>query len=372
MLLASKGAFAHLVSDPASLPQPLSMKAPPIRKVWLAFAALLWTLALLALLWTWPPIGAKLALLLAAFAHLAWWRSRAAVEARRGLEAGAFKHSREGVIIADASGAIVMVNPAFSKITGYAEPEALGRNPRFLSSGLQEAAFYESMWETIAREGSWQGELWNRRRDGELYAESLSISRVDDPYGRPRHYVCVFSDITERKRAEGEIQRLAHYDPLTGLPNRALLLDRAAQALSLARRSQTPLVVMYLDLDHFKEVNDSMGHRVGDLLLIEVGKRLQSVVREHDTVSRQGGDEFVVILPGTTTEGAAHVAEKMRALLAEPFEIEGTSLRVSTSIGIAGFPGDGEDFDRLARAADSAMYRAKHSGRNRYCLAASA
>lgn len=193
------------------------------------------------------------------------------------------------MIIADADHNIVMVNPAFTTLTGYAESEVLGRNPRVLSSGMQDADFYRQMWETIERDGSWQGELWNRRRDGSLYAQSLSITRVVDDDGQVRNYVSIFSDITERRRAERQIQRLAHYDVLTGLPNRALLIDRAAQALSLARRSQAPLALMFLDLDHFKEINDSLGHRIGDLLLVAVAERLLSAVREHDTVSRQGG-----------------------------------------------------------------------------------
>lgn len=337
-----------------------------------AIAALLWLVALVCLLWTWPPLGAKVALLAAALAQLVWWRSlkgRYGPERERmRLAATVYAHSREGVIIADADHNIVMVNPAFTAITGFAEHEALGRNPRMLSSGMQDADFYADMWRAIERDGNWHGELWNRRRDGTLYAESLSITRVTDDDGQVRNYVSNFSDITERRRAEQEIHRLAHYDALTGLPNRALLIDRAAQALSLARRTEDPLALMFLDLDHFKEVNDTLGHRVGDLLLVAVAERLLSAVREHDTVSRQGGDEFVVILPGTPAEGAAHVAAKICELIARPFEIEEHALRVTTSIGIAMFPEHAADFDALARAADAAMYRAKREGRDRYCF----
>ncbi len=337
-----------------------------------ALAALLWAVALLCLLWTWPPLGAKFALLAAALAQLVWlqsvkWRNGPERERMR-LAATVYAHSREGVIIADADHNIVMVNPAFTAITGYAEAEALGRNPRMLSSGMQDAAFYSEMWETIERDGSWQGELWNRRRDGTLYAESLSITRVTDDDGQVRNYVSIFSDITERRRAEQQIHRLAHYDALTGLPNRALLVDRAAQALSLSRRTEDPLALMFLDLDHFKEINDTLGHRIGDLLLVAVAERLLSAVREHDTVSRQGGDEFVIILPGTPADGAAHVAAKICELIAQPFEVEQHSLRVTTSIGIAMFPEHAADFDALARTADAAMYRAKREGRNRYCF----
>lgn len=346
------------------------MKAGQASRFWQAGALLLWALALLCLLGSWPSIGAKIALLCAALAQFVALRAARHVDAGIRLEAEAFEHSREGVVITDGERNIVRVNPAFSAITGYSEAEVLGRNPRLLSSGLQDHGFYERMWDTIAHEGSWHGELWNRRRDGELYAESLSITRIDDADGRPQHYVSVFSDITERKRAEAEIQRLAHYDTLTGLPNRALLLDRALQALSLARRTGAPLALMFLDLDHFKTINDSFGHRVGDQLLIVAAQRLQSVMREHDTVSRQGGDEFVVILPGTAAEGAAAVADKLLRLMAEPFAIDGQGMQVGASIGIALFPSDGEDFDALARAADAAMYRAKHAGRNRWCFAA--
>ncbi|GMU43303.1 MAG: diguanylate cyclase [Xanthomonadales bacterium] len=335
-----------------------------------AVSALLWLLALVCLLWTWPPFGAKLALLLAAFAQLAWWQARRRGDRRMRLKAAAFEHSREGVLITDGARNIVMVNPAFAAITGYTETEVLGHNPRLLSSGRQGPEFYERMWQTIAREGSWHGELWNQRKNGELYAESVSITRIDDSDGEPLHYVSVFSDITSRKFAETEIQRLAHYDALTGLPNRALLTDRAQQALSLARRSQSTLALMFLDLDHFKHVNDSFGHRIGDLLLIAAAQRLQSAMREHDTVARQGGDEFVVILPDTDAEGAAVVADKLLRLMAEPFVVEGHELHVGASIGIAMFPRDGEDYDRLARAADGAMYRSKQAGRGRWSTAA--
>jgi diguanylate cyclase (GGDEF)-like protein/PAS domain S-box-containing protein len=264
---------------------------------------------------------------------------------------------------------MVMVNPAFTEITGYRPAEALGRNPHMLSAGLDDDSVYRDMWSAIEQEGSWHGELWNRRKDGSVYAEMLSITRVCDGNGQVQNYVSIFSDVTERRRIEEQVQWLAHFDSLTGLPNRALLSERADQALSLAQRVCGPLAVMFLDIDHFKAVNDSLGHRIGDLLLIEVAQRLQAAVREHDTVSRQGGDEFVIILPDTDAAGAAHVAEKIRCLIAEPMMLDSHPMSVSASIGIALFPQDAGDFDTLCRAADQAMYRAKQDGRNcyRYC-----
>jgi diguanylate cyclase (GGDEF)-like protein/PAS domain S-box-containing protein len=290
--------------------------------------------------------------------------ARAREESRLRLAEMVFERSREGIIIADRDRNIIKVNPAFTAITGYTEAEVLGRNPRLLSSGQHDESFYRDMWSTIESTGSWLGEVWNRRKDGSVYAEALSIARVCASDGQVQHYISIIRDITERKRAEEQIQRLAHHDPLTGLPNRALLADRASQALSLARRVDVPLALMYLDLDHFKGINDSLGHRVGDLLLIEVARRLLSAVREQDTVSRQGGDEFVLALPGTGVDGAAHVAEKVRDLIAEPMIIEGHVIAVSTSIGIAMFPNDADEFEALSRAADIAMYRAKREGRN--------
>ncbi len=290
--------------------------------------------------------------------------SRARDEAQLSLAEMVFEQSREGILIADRDRNIVKVNPAFTTITGYTEAEVIGRNPRLLSSGQHDADFYRDMWSEIETRGSWFGEVWNRRKDGTVYAEALSIARVNAADGRVQHYISIIRDITERKRVEEQIQRLAHHDSLTGLPNRALLADRARQALSLARRGASPLTLMFLDLDRFKEINDSLGHRVGDLLLIEVARRLLSAVREQDTVSRQGGDEFVLALPGTDADGAAHVAEKARDLIAEPMTIEGHVIRVTTSIGIAVFPNDADEFETLSRAADVAMYRAKREGRN--------
>ncbi len=287
-------------------------------------------------------------------------------EAQLRLAAQVFEQSGEGILITDAQLNIIMVNQAFTAITGYSEAEALGKTPRLLSSGRHEPEFFRVMWDDIRTQGRWQGEVWNRRKDGSLYPEQLSIIRVLDAQGEVIHYIGISSDITQHKEAQARIQRLAHFDPLTGLPNRALLNDRVNHDLSTAQRNQAPLAVLFVDLDHFKNVNDTLGHRVGDELLVAIAGRLKAVVRDVDTVSRQGGDEFILILPDTGADGAAHVAGKLLEAVAQPCQIEGFDLTVTLSIGIALYPGDGEDFEALSRSADAAMYRAKHDGRNTY------
>jgi len=287
-------------------------------------------------------------------------------EAQLRLAAQVFEQSGEGILITDAQLNIIMVNQAFTAITGYSEAEALGKSPRLLSSGRHEPEFFRVMWDDIRTQGRWQGEVWNRRKDGSLYPEQLSIIRVLDAQGEVIHYIGISSDITQHKEAQARIQRLAHFDPLTGLPNRALLNDRVNHDLSTAQRNHAPLAVLFVDLDHFKNVNDTLGHRVGDELLVAVAGRLKAVVRDVDTVSRQGGDEFILILPDTGADGAGHVAGKLLEAVAQPCQIEGFDLSVTLSIGIALYPGDGEDFEALSRSADAAMYRAKHDGRNTY------
>ena len=291
---------------------------------------------------------------------------RKRVEAQLGLAAKVFEQSGEGIMITDAQCNIVMVNQAFTAITGFSEAEVLGQNPRMQSSGHHDRAFYSAMWETLVTQGRWQGEIWNRRKDGSVYPEMLSIIRVLGAKGEVSHYIGITSDITQHKAAQERIQRLAHFDPLTGLPNRALLNDRVNHDLSTAQRHHTQLAVLFVDLDHFKNVNDTLGHRIGDELLVAIASRLKAAVRDVDTVSRQGGDEFILILPDTGAAGAAHVAGKLLEAVAQPCQIEGFDLSVTLSIGIALYPGDGEDFEALSRSADAAMYRAKHDGRNTY------
>lgn len=261
-----------------------------------------------------------------------------------------------------------MVNKAFTKITGYSEEEALGKNPRFLASGKHDGEFYRSMWDAISKNCSWQGELWNKRKDGTLYPQWLSIQCMRDAYGKLTHYIGLFVDMTERRKTEEQVQWLAHFDALTGLPNRTLLRDRSNLALSLAQRRNEPLALMFLDLDGFKNVNDSLGHNIGDELLKQFAIRLKGLVREQDTISRQGGDEFVLVLPNTDTGGATSIAEKLLAIAAEPYHIDPHELNLTASIGIAMFPADGADFETLSCSADTAMYRTKQNGRNNYCF----
>jgi len=282
------------------------------------------------------------------------------------LAAKVFEQSNEGIVITDALNNIIKVNPAFSAITGFSEADVLGRNPRMLGSGCHDAAFFHAMWDTLGTRGRWQGEIWNRHKDGSLYLLSMSLSQVNDASGRPIQYIASFSDITQRKEAESNILRMAHFDPLTGLPNRALLSDRASHAFWEANRNRESITLMFIDLDRFKNVNDSLGHRIGDRLLMEVADRMKQTLREQDTVSRVGGDEFVLVLPDTDVDGAAHLAQKLLSTLRLPFLIDEHELVIGASIGIALYPTDGTDFELLSKSADAAMYRAKQEGGNAF------
>ena len=285
------------------------------------------------------------------------------------IAATAFE-SQEGIFVTDAARVILRVNKAFSGITGYTEAEAVGRNPRLLSSGRHDAAFYAGMWGEIARTGAWQGEIWNRRKCGEVFPEWLTITAVRDDAGLTTHYVASFSDITSRKTAEGEIQSLAFYDPLTGLPNRRLLMDRLAQAMAERDPAALKGALLFVDLDNFKTLNDTLGHANGDLLLQQVAQRLVTCTREGDTVARLGGDEFVVLLDGlseSTAEAATQaevVAAKIIATLNQSYQLGSYVHRSTPSIGITLF-GDGqESIDEPLKRADMAMYQAKAAGRN--------
>ncbi|HSV28319.1 MAG TPA: EAL domain-containing protein, partial [Candidatus Omnitrophota bacterium] len=273
----------------------------------------------------------------------------------------------EGIVITDPNGIILSVNPAFTEITGYPAEEAVGQTPRLLKSDHHDDAFYSAMWAELKAKGQWKGELWNRRKSGDVFLEHQTISMVPGPDGRPVRYVAVFNDITELRRKDERIRHLAYHDPLTALPNRQLLNDRLEHALNMCRREGRQIAVMFLDLDRFKVINDTLGHDVGDNLLREVAKRLSGAVRAVDTVARLGGDEFVVLIEHPDSPRAvAQVAEKIIHALTAPVELGDNVVHVTTSIGISLFPNDGDDLTALMKNADTAMYAAKSAGRNGY------
>lgn len=279
-----------------------------------------------------------------------------------------FESAAEAIMVTDASNNIVRVNPAFTAITGYKPAEVLGRNPSLLKSGRHGAAFYTEMWAALEQRGHWDGEIWDRRKNGDIYVAWLSIARIDGAEGAG-HYLAVFHDITKRKEAEELLRYKAHHDALTDLPNRELFNDRLHSVLNQAKRYRRGFAVLLADLDHFKEVNDTLGHAAGDQLLVEAASRLVSCVRESDTVARLGGDEFAIILSEMSVESEAEqIAERAVRLLAEPFYLDAGTPRVSCSIGIAFYPQHGQDSDQLLRNADIAMYAAKGAGRNTYRL----
>jgi diguanylate cyclase (GGDEF)-like protein/PAS domain S-box-containing protein len=284
------------------------------------------------------------------------------------LAAKVFAHTREGIIITDADGRVVDANRAFTEITGYSREEILGQNPSLLSSGRQDPEFYANMWRELIENGHWHGEVWNRRKDGELYAEMLTISAMHDDQGKVQHYVALFSDVTLQKEHQQQLEYIAHYDPLTGLPNRLLLSERLNSAMQRARRLKRPLVVAYIDLDGFKAVNDTHGHSVGDRMLRALAKRMKRSLREGATLARPGGDEFVAVLNDLPdSEASLPMVLDLLATAAEPVHIDGQRLQLSASLGMTFFPQAEEvNADQLLRQADQAMYQAKLAGKNRY------
>ena len=278
-----------------------------------------------------------------------------------------FEHASEGVMISDPAANIINVNKAFTQVTGYSREEVVGKSPSLLNSGRQDAGFYRIMWQSLHETGHWQGEIWNRRKNGEVYLEWLSITAIMDNLGHTTHYVAIFSDITTIKANEERLHHLAYYDALTELPNRILFNDRLNQAMARADRSKQMVAVLLLDLDRFKIINDTLGHMAGDTLLIDVARRVDDCMRESDTVARLGGDEFIVALPDMDNfNHASLVAQKIIDVLARPFTLENQEVFITTSIGISFYPSSGNNAEMLVKAADIAMYHAKEQGRNNY------
>jgi diguanylate cyclase (GGDEF)-like protein/PAS domain S-box-containing protein len=286
---------------------------------------------------------------------------------RLGLFARMFENSGEAIIITDASKHILTVNPAFERITQYSSAEVVGQNPKILSSGKQSTEFYQMMWAAINTAGQWSGEIWNRRKNGDVYPQWLSIGAVKNSKGEVINFISLFSDITLRKEAEQRIEFMAHHDALTKLPNRALFHDRLKHALALAQRNQSKVGLMFLDLDKFKSVNDTLGHLAGDQLLQSVAERLRACVRESDTICRQGGDEFIILLEEIkTTDDISLVAHKIMQAMSLPHQLGEVERIVSFSIGAAIYPDHANDDETLTRRADEAMYLAKQTGRNNF------
>lgn len=280
-----------------------------------------------------------------------------------------FKNAGEGVMITDVDGDILAVNPAFTRITGYSAEEAVGRNPRFLKSGVQDATFYADFWRSLQENGGWQGEVYNRKKSGEVYPEWLTISVARDTAGNILSYIGVFSDLSRLLQTEKRFAYLAHHDSLTSLPNRLLFQDRLKQLLTQGRRTNIPFTVIFVDLDRFKKINDTLGHEVGDKVLIEAGRRLASFVREVDTVARLGGDEFVILAPALSgKKDIDRLCAKLLTELVRSIEAGGHVLHIGGSFGCAEYPLHGDDDITLLRHADRAMYQAKAAGGNSHVI----
>jgi diguanylate cyclase (GGDEF)-like protein/PAS domain S-box-containing protein len=283
------------------------------------------------------------------------------------LSSRVFNAAREGIMITDSFSKIISVNPMFTEITGYSREEVIGKNPNILSSSKHNSQFYNEMWQSVLTDGHWQGEVWNRKKNGQIYPELLNISSLVDESGQPHHYVGLFSDITSSKEQQKSLELMAHYDVLTKLPNRALFADRFEQSLAHSRRNGSLMAICFLDLDNFKPINDNYGHNIGDQILIEVANRLKLALREEDTVSRQGGDEFALLLANfNAVDQCEALINRIHRSLAEPYSIAGETHHISASSGTTIYPNDDGDIDTLIRHADQAMYQAKLAGKNNY------
>lgn len=292
------------------------------------------------------------------------------VEEQLTLATNVFKHSLEGVVVTDRHGNITDVNGAFYEITGYSREELLGQNPRLFNSGRHEKVFFETMWNNLLETGKWNGEIWNRRKDGTIFPQNITISTIFDEVGEVRYFVAVFADISAQKQSEAKLAHLAYFDPLTHLPNRMKLMMQLKQEIKHAKRLNAQLATVFIDVDLFKHINDSFGHSIGDEMLVELAKRLRSQLREQDVLSRIGGDEFVALVSGIQKlEDANLVIEQLRQVFEQPFVVStGDHLRLTASMGVSIYPSDGANADTLLRNADAAMYRAKSEGRNNYAF----
>jgi diguanylate cyclase (GGDEF)-like protein/PAS domain S-box-containing protein len=282
------------------------------------------------------------------------------------LAAMVYQNSTEAIVVTNAANNIIAVNPAFSQLTGYSADEAINQNPRILKSGRHEIAFYESMWEAILKNGKWQGELWNRRKDGTIYATWLNISTTYFEDGSPHYFVGLSSDITERKKSEKLIWQQANFDNLTGLPNRNLFRQHIELEFKKSQRTGMPTALILLDLDDFKDVNDTLGHDMGDALLQEAAERLRQCVRDSDIVARLGGDEFAIIIGEIPDHSVVErITDVVLQSISQPYYLKGELIHISASIGISFFPKDATEIESLLKNADQAMYAAKRLGRNR-------
>lgn len=287
------------------------------------------------------------------------------------VAAAAFQ-TREAIMITDADSNIIRVNDAFIQLTGYTEAELIGKNPRLLKSGKHDGIFYKNLWNAILTHGRWIGEIWNRRKNGEIFLQWLAISSVKNEQGTITQYMAFFSEIIEFKISEKEIEKLAFYDPLTNLPNRRLLIGRLDYELNVAKRYHRTGALLSMDLDRFKYINDSMGHTIGDIILVETAQRLQSILRESDTAIRLGGDEFVILISAQNEthtnliDQAQTVAEKIISEINRPYVVDNHELYISPSLGITIYNGIDDGVDLLLRRAGTAMYQAKEAGRNTF------
>jgi diguanylate cyclase (GGDEF)-like protein/PAS domain S-box-containing protein len=290
-----------------------------------------------------------------------------AAQQQQRLAASVFTNTHEGIAITDRCGRMVDVNAAFTRITGYDKADVLGRSPLMFRSSRQGPELFAAMRRAVVARGEWKGEMWSRRKDGESFSAWVTVSKVCEDAGRARNFVVLFSDVTVLRLQQEQLERGAHFDPLTGLPNRLLLSDRLHQAMTQCQRNAQSLALLYLDLDGFKHVNDQFGHEVGDELLVAVASRMKLALREVDTLARMGGDEFVAVLADVQgLEGGIHLAKRVLAACSEPIDVQGHALRVTASIGITLYPQDLAEADQLMRHADLAMYQAKQGGKNRF------